>query len=51
MQFGEDQISEFIRFKLNNPQALQEEMRLIEDRLECNRKLEDYAKQMDLLKN
>lgn len=39
MQFSEDKISDFIRFKLNNPHALQEEMRLIEDRLECNRKL------------
>lgn len=51
MQFSQDKISDFIRFKLNNPHALQEEMRLIEDRLECNRKLQDYTKEMESLKN
>ena len=39
MKFQEDSISEFIRYKLNNPQALEKEMKLIEDRKECVRKL------------
>jgi hypothetical protein len=36
---------------LSNPQALQEEMRMIKDRQDCTKKLNDYAKHMENLKN
>lgn len=39
MEFQEDSISDFISYKLNNPQALEKEMKLIQDRKECVRKL------------
>lgn len=51
MRFKEDSIADFISYKLNNPQALEEEMRMIRDRQDCTKKLNDYAKQMESLKN
>jgi chromosome segregation ATPase len=44
-------VEEFINYKLNNPQALQEEMKMIQDRQDCTRKLNEYSKQMENLKN
>lgn len=51
MQFPEDSVSDFIRYKLNNPQVLEKEMKLIEDRKECTRKLEESTRQMEAFRN
>jgi len=40
MRFKEDLVCDFVNYKLNNPQALAEEMRLVEDRKECIAKLD-----------
>lgn len=46
MFFKEDSIEDFINYKLSNPQALQEEMKMIKDRQDYTKKLNEYAKQM-----
>lgn len=51
MRFKEDSIADFINYKLSNPQALEEEMKMIRDRQDCTKKLNDYAKHMENLKN